>query len=252
MGKTNIQKEGAWTRKVSAAPKRPLAKQSSNSSDHSSSSTTALSVPRRKISVTDPPSTKELSPRMRRTPSQNSLQVSASTTLNRSKTRSTEMINIASTHQNGSSALNDPLSPSLRKVSADSMSHVGSPLFIRRKISHHHTPRQSSPLRVVRKISCPPQIQHLPIVHQEEVIPLQLSHDNSGITSRLTATTATDLPKLDVSHGVEQGSPFDGNVSPLGLHVDGLDCTLQEKVNNFLRSLERNDDTYEHEDKNPE
>ena len=59
----------------------------------------------------------------------------------------------------------------------------------------------------------------------------------------------TDLPKLDMSRGIESGSPFEGNVSPLGLHDRGMDCTLQEKVNNFLRSLDRSDDTHEHKEK---
>ena len=159
------------------------------------------------------------------------------------------MIKVASTHPNGS-ALIDPFSPSLRKVSAESMNHVASPLFFRRKISHQHAPRQSSSPRLARKISCPEnsQAQHFPRVHQEEVKPFQLSRDNSVTTSRV----AVDLPRLylDVSHGIEQeSSGFEGNISPLGLHVDGMDCTLQEKVKNFLRSLERNDEIYEHEKK---
>lgn len=249
MGKTNSQSEAnAWTRKVSSALKRPLIKQLSSSSEHSSSSTNGLSAPRRKISVTDPPPTKELSPRLRKSSSQNSLLLSANATSNRAKTRSAEMINAASTHHGGS-ALNDSLSPSLRKVSAESVNRVASPLFLRRKLSHHHAPRQSSPPRMVRKISCPPQVQHLPSVHQEEVIPLQLSRDNSGNASRAGITMTTDLPKLDMSRGIESGSPFEGNVSPLGLHDGGMDCTLQEKVNNFLRSLDRSDDTHEHKEK---
>lgn len=94
-------------------------------------------------------------------------------------------------------------------------------------------------------------MQHQLTVHQEEVIPLQLSRDNNGSTSRAPATMATDLPRLNVSHGVEQAPQFDegkcpsGSVSPLGPHVDGMDCTLQEKVNNFLRSLERTDAAHE-------
>ena len=61
----------------------------------------------------------------------------------------------------------------------------------------------------------------------------------------------TDLPKLSVSHGVEKEHQFDegeyppGCVSHSGLCVEGMDCTLQEKVNNFLRSLERPDAPHE-------
>lgn len=94
-------------------------------------------------------------------------------------------------------------------------------------------------------------MQHQLRVNQEEVIPLQLSRDNNGSTSRASATMATDLPKLGVSHGLEQAPHVDdvkcpmGSISPLGLHVDGMDCTLQEKVNNFLRSLERSDDDHD-------
>jgi len=86
-------------------------------------------------------------------------------------------------------------------------------------------------------------MQHQLNVHQEEVIPLQLSRDNSGSASRVHATKATDLPKLTVSHGVEKGHQIDEDkcIMPLGLHVEGTDCTLQEKVNNFLRSLEKTD-----------
>ncbi|KAL9971425.1 hypothetical protein ACROYT_G023945 [Oculina patagonica] len=251
LGKTNNQDESAWARKISSghksALKRPLSKQLSNSSDLSSSSTTTFSVPRRKISVTDPPSMKELSPRLRKTYSHSSLQVNAS--LNRGKARSTEMINIAPTHSSGN-VLNDPFAPSLRKISSESIHRVASPLFYRRKLSHHHPPSLSTPPRPIRKISCPSKMQLR--VNQEEVIPLQLSRDTSGSTSRAPATMATDLPKVGVSN--EQAPHMDdgklmGSVSPLGLHVDGMDCTLQEKVNNFLRSLERSDDDQEPEER---
>lgn len=66
----------------------------------------------------------------------------------------------------------------------------------------------------------------------------------------------TDLPKLSISHEVDQVTQIGddkcprGSVSPLGIHVvDGMDCTLQEKINNFLRSLERSDDTQEPKEK---
>jgi len=90
-------------------------------------------------------------------------------------------------------------------------------------------------------------MQHQLNVHQEEVIPLQLSRDNNGSASRTLTTKGTDLPKLSVSHGVGKGHQIDEDkcVSPLGLHVEGTDCTLQEKVNNFLRSLEKTDITHE-------
>lgn len=255
MGKTNNQEESAvWTRKISPGRKtplkRPLAKQPSNSSDHSSSSKTTISVPRRKISVTDPPSTKELSPRLRKTYSHSSLQVNVNASLNGgAKARSTEMINIASTHSSGND-LHDPSTPLLRKISSESINRVASPLFYRRKLSQHHPPFLSSPARPIRKISAPSKMQHPLRVDQEEVIPLQLSRDNNASASRAPATMATDLPKLSMSHEIEQGPQFDdgkcpmGSVSPLGLHVDGMDCTLQEKVNNFLRSLERSDDAH--------
>lgn len=214
-----------------------------------------MSVHRRKISVTDPLSTKELSPRLRKTYSQSSLQVGSNSTLNRAKARSTEMLNIPSAYPGGN-ALNDPFMPPLRKISGEPINRVASPLFARRKMSHYHPSSLSSPPKPIRKISCPSTMQHfVRSVHQEEVIPLQLSRDNTGSTSRVAVTMTTDLPKLGVSHGIEQAPHFDddkcpkGNVSPLGLHVDGMDCTLQEKVNNFLRSLERSDDTQEPEEK---
>ena len=180
---------------------------------------------------------KELSPRLRKTYSQSSLQVNNHASLNLVKARSTEMINIAPTNPSGSVPL--------RKLSSEPINHVASPLFYRRKLSHHLPHSLSSPPRPIRKISCPSKMQHQLRVHQEEVIPLQLSRDNAGSTSRALETMATDLPKLSVSHGVEKGPQLDdgkcpsGCVSPLGLHVEGVDCTLQEKVNNFLRSLER-------------
>ena len=197
---------------------------------------------------------KELSPRLRKTYSHSSLQVNTNASLNRAKARSTEMINIASTLSSGNIS-HDPLTPSLRKISSESTSRVASPLFYRRKLSQYHTPSLTSPPKPIRKISCPPKMQHQLQVHQEELIPLQLSRDSTGSTSRASATMATDLPKLGVSHGVEQASHTDdgncpmGNISPLGLHVDGMDCTLQEKVNNFLRSLERSDDAHEAEER---
>jgi len=94
-------------------------------------------------------------------------------------------------------------------------------------------------------------MQHELRVHQEEIVPLQLSRDNTGSTSRTLPTIGTDLPKLSVTQGVEKGSQFDegkcpsGRVSPLGLHAEATDCNLQEKVNNFLRSLERTDVAHE-------
>ena len=238
--KTNNQDESAWTRKLSsgtkATLKRPLTKQPSNSSEHSSSSAT-LSVPRRKISVTDPPTMKELSPRLRKTYSQSSLQVNSHTSLNLAKARSTEMLNIVPANPGG----NVPL----RKLSSESNNLAVSPLFYRRKLSQHHPQSlSSSPPRPIRKISCPPKMQHQLRVHQEEVIPLQLSRDNTGSTSRPLATMGTDLPKLSVSPGVEKGPQFDEG-SHSGLHVEGMDCTLQEKVNNFLRSLEKTDVPHE-------
>lgn len=248
-GTTSSQTKGTRTRKVSSALKRPITAQLSNSSDHSSSSTSTLSVPRRKISVTETPQTRELitSHRFRKTSSQSSLQLSPKTSVNRSS-RSAEMINLATTHPDGSSSLNEPFSPSLRKLSAESMNHATSPLFIRRKISQSQ-PARRSPSPRSRKISCPSQIQHLPRVHQEEIIPLQLSRDSSGTTSRTAVARTTDLPKLDVSRVTEQEPSFEGNVSPLGLHVDRMECTLQEKVNNFLRSLENVDDSHAKEEK---
>lgn len=260
LGKTsNQQADSAWTRKISPGNKTPLkrtlTKQLSNVSEQSSSSTTTVSVPRRKISVTDPPLMKELSPRLRKTYSHSSLQVGpANSTLNRTKARSSETIlNIASTHSSGN-GLNEPFTPSLRKTSVESINRVASPLFLRRtsKLSAHHPPSLSTPPRPRRKISAPSKMQ-LYRVQQEEVIPLQLSRDNNGSTSRPATTMVTDLPKLGVSHGIEhaQGLHFDGNVSPLGLHVDSTDCTLQEKVNNFLRSLERSEDSHESEETLP-
>ena len=255
VGKINNQGESALARKISSALKRPLSKQPSNSSDHSSSSTTTFSVPRRKISVTDPPSTKELS-RLHKTYSHGALQVTVNASLNRPKARSTEMINIASTQTNGNT-LSDTFPPSLRKFSSESFNRAASPLFYRRKLSHNHSPSLSSPPRPIRKISCPSKMQHHMRVHthQEEVIPFQLSRVNNGSTSRSSVAMATELPKLSVSRVVEQVAQFDesecplGNVSPLGLHVDGMDSTLQEKVNNFLRSLERSDDGHEPEER---
>ena len=249
-GTTSSQTKGTRTRKVSSALKRPITTQLSNSSDHSSSSTSTLSVPRRKISVTETPLTRELitSHRLRKTSSQSSLQLSPKTSINRSS-RSAEMINLATTHPDGSSSLNEPFSPSLRKLSAESTNHATSPLFIRRKISQSQPARRSPSPRMTRKISCPSQMQHLPRVHQEEIKPLQLSRDSSGNTSRSAVARTTDLPKLDVSRVTEQEPLFEGSVSPLGFHVDGMECTLQEKVNNFLRSLEKVDDSHAKEEK---
>lgn len=186
---------------------------------------------------------KELSPRLRKTSSQISLQVNSHTSLNLAKARSTEMINIVPANPGG----NVPL----RKLSSESTNPVASPLFYRRKLSQHHPQSlSSSPPRPIRKISCPPKMQHQLKVHQEEVIPLQLSRDNTGSTSRTLATMGTDLPKLIVSHGVEKGHQFEGKCpsgceSHSGLYVEGMDCTLQEKVNNFLRSLEKTDVPHE-------
>ena len=183
---------------------------------------------------------KELSPRLRKTYSQSFLQVDSHASLNLAKAKSTEMINIVPGNPGG----NVPL----RKLSSESPNLVASPLFYRRKLSQHHPQSlSSSPPRPVRKISCPPKMQHQLNVHQEEVIPLQLSRDNTGSTLRPLATMGTDLPKLSVSHGVEKGPQIDEDksISPLGRHVEGMDCTLQEKVNNFLRSLEKTDVTYE-------
>ena len=252
--KMEKEPEMAWTRKLSSAQKRPLSKHLSNSSDNSSSSTTAASGPRRKISVADPPTVSvELSPQLRRTSSQSSLQINANTAFNRGKTQSAEMINDTSTYHNTRNAINDPFPPRLRKVSAQSMNHVASPLFFRRKISQQHATRSSSPSRGARKISCLPNLQHTPIVQREEIIPLQLSRDSDVTSSRVTVTMTTDLPKLEMPHRIEQTSPgCEGNVSPLGLHVSGMDCTLQEKVNNFLRSLERNDDIHERDENRAE
>lgn len=252
--KTEKQPEMAWTRKLSSAQKRPLSKHLSNSSDNSSSSTNGASGHRRKISVADPPTISvELSPQLRRTSSQSSLQINPNTVFNRGKTRSAEMINGTSAYHNTGNAINDPFPPRLRKVSAQSMNHVASPLFFRRKISQQHATRSSSPSRGVRKISCPPNLQHTPIMQQEEIIPLQLSRDSSVTSSRVTVTMTTDLPKLEMPHRIEPISPgCEGNVSPLGLHASGMDCTLQEKVNNFLRSLERNDDIHEQDENRAE
>lgn len=184
---------------------------------------------------------KELSPRLRKTSSQSSLQVNSNASI--AKARSTEMLNIASSNPGGSV-------PS-RKISSESINHVASPLFHRRKLSQHHPQSLSSPPRPIRKISCPPKMQHELRVHQEEIVPLQLSRDNTGSTSRGLPTMGTDLPKLSVTQGVEKGSQFDegkcrsGCVSPLGLHAEAIDCNLQDKVNNFLRSLERTDVAHE-------
>ena len=58
-----------------------------------------------------------------------------------------------------------------------------------------------------------------------------------------------------MSHVVDHVTQLDddkyprSNASPLGIHVDGMECTLQEKVNNFLRSLERSDETQEPKEK---
>ena len=180
---------------------------------------------------------KELSPRLRKTYSQSSLQVNSHTSLNLAKARSIEMLNIV---------LENPVGnvPS-RKLSSESINLAVSPLFYRRKLSQHHPQSlSSSSPRPIRKISCPSKMQHQLRVHQEEVIPLQLSRDNTGSTSRALATMGNDLPKLSVSHGVEKGPQFDeGCLSEL--HVEGMDCTLQEKVNNFLRSLEKTDVPHE-------
>lgn len=187
---------------------------------------------------------KELSPRLRKTYSQSSLQVNSQAPLNRSKARSTEMINIVPANPGG----NVPL----RKLSGESINRVASPLFHRRKLSQHHPQSlSSSPPRPIRKISCPSKMQHQLRVYQEEVIPLQLSRDNTESTSRALATMGTDLPKLSVSHGVEKGPQINegkcpsGCVSLLGLNAESMDCTLQEKVNNFLRSLESTDVAHE-------
>lgn len=258
--KTNNQTENAWTRKPAlstagkTALKRQLSKQHSNSSDHCSPSAATLLVHRRKISVTDPLFTKEgREGGLRKTLSQSSLQV-GSDNLNRAKARSTEMINLASTYPNGHT-LNEPSMPSLRKGS-EAVSRVASPIFVRRKISHHHSSPLSSPPRPIRKISCPTKLQQFSrSVCQEEVIPLQPSRESSGSTSRLGVATITDLPKLSMSHVVDHVTQLDddkyprSNASPLGIHVDGMECTLQEKVNNFLRSLERSDETQEPKEK---
>lgn len=260
--KTNNETENAWTRKLSSstssktATKRQLSKQLSNSSDHCSSPAATLLVHRRKISVTDPLFTKEVRQGgLRKTLSQSSLQV-CSDNLNRAKARSTEMINLATTYPNGH-ALNEPFMPSLRKTPNEAVNRVASPIFVRRKISHYHPSSLSSPLRPTRKVSCPPKLQQFArSVHQEEVIPLQLSREKNGRTSGLSVSMTTDLPKLSISHEVDQVTQIGddkcprGSVSPLGIHVvDGMDCTLQEKINNFLRSLERSDDTQEPKEK---
>ena len=88
-------------------------------------------------------------------------------------------------------------------------------------------------------------MQHLPRVHKEEIKP----RDVSGTSPRTSVAWGTDLPKLDVSRATEQEPSFEGNVSPLGLHVDGMECSLQEKVNNFLRSLQNVDGSHEKEEK---
>ena len=66
----------------------------------------------------------------------------------------------------------------------------------------------------------------------------QPSRDNNG---------PTELPKLRISRGIELGVSFNGNVSPVDPNEDVMDCTLHERVNIFLRSLEKNDETQENE-----
>lgn len=241
-------KHAAWTTKVSSDLKRPITKQLSSSSEHLSSSPSSLSGSRRKISVTDPPPTGKLSvsPGLRKTPSLNSLQLNTNPTSNRSKELSGETPIQASTNPSISVTLNSSSQP-VRKVSPKPMrKHQGSPLFVRRKLSPGNSTGKLTSPRLVRKISCPPQIEHLPIVHKDTRAS-QPSRDNNGPTALSVDNIPTELPKLRISRGIELGVSFNGNVSPVDPNEDVMDCTLHERVNIFLRSLEKNDETQENE-----
>ena len=219
-------KQTAWTRKPSTL-KRPISKQLSSSVEHLSSS---LSVPCRKISVTDPLPTGELSlsPGLRKKISVSCLQLNT---------------------DNKSGTLNYASPPLLRKVSQEStrQQQQASPLFIRRTLSASNPPRKTTSPNSNRKIFTTSQVQHLPKVQQEQKRPSQSSRDHSGSTSIPVVAMPNELPKLEIPRGLDPGLSFDGNVSPIDPGVDDVDCTLQEKVNNFLRSLQKGEQTEENE-----
>lgn len=230
MVSTSFPKQAAWTRKEPSTLKRPISKQLSSSMEHLSTSSSSLSVPCRKISITEPLPTGELSvsPGLRKTLSVSSLQLSAN---------------------NISGTLNSASPPPLRKVSqgCTRRQQQASPLFIRRTLSASNQSRKATSPNLTRKIYTTSQVQHLPRVQQEETRPSQPSRDHSGSASLPVVDMPTELPKLDMPHGLDPGLSFDGNVSPIDTRVEVVDCTLQEKVNNFLRSLEKSEQTEENE-----
>lgn len=218
-----LPKQTAWTRKQPSTLKRPISKQLSSSVEYLSTSSSSLSVPCRKISVTDPLPTGELSlsPGLRKKISVSCLQLNT---------------------DNISGTLNYASPPLVRKVSQEStrQQQQASPLFIRRTLSASNPPRKTSP-NSKRKIFTTSQVQHLPKVQQEQKRPSQSSRDHSVVDM------PNELPKLEIPRGLDPGLSFDGNVSPIDPGVDDVDCTLQEKVNNFLRSLQKGEQTEENE-----
>jgi len=223
-------KQTAWTRKQPSTLKRPISKQLSSSAEHLSTSPSSLSVPCRKISVTDPLPTGELSlsPGLRKKISVSCLQLNT---------------------DNISGTLNYASPPLLRKVSQEStrQQQQASPLFIRRTLSASNPPRKTTSPNSKRKIFTTSQVQHLPKVQQEQKRPSQSSRDHSGSASLPVVDMPKELPKLEIPRGLDPGLSFDGNVSPIDPGVDDVDCTLQEKVNNFLRSLQKGEQTEENE-----
>lgn len=219
-----LPKQTAWTRKQPSTLKRPISKQLSSSVEYLSTSSSSLSVPCRKISVTDPLPTGELSlsPGLRKKISVSCLQLNA---------------------DNISGTVNYASPPLLRKVSQEStrQQQQASPLFIRRTLSASNPPRKTTSPNSKRKIFTTSQVQHLPKVQQEQKRPSQSSRDHSVVDM------PNELPKLEIPRGLDPGLSFDGNVSPIHPGVDDVDCTLQEKVNNFLRSLQKGEQTEENE-----
>lgn len=226
----SFPKQAAWTRKQPSTLKRSISKQLSSSMEHLSTSPSSLSVPCRKISVTDPLPTGELSlsPGLRKKISVSCLQLNT---------------------DNVSGTLKYASPPLLRKVSQEStrQQQQASPLFIRRTLSASNLPRKTTSPNSNRKISTTSQVHHLPKVQQEQKRPSQSSRDHSGSASLPAVDMPNELSKLDIRRGLDPGLSFDGNVSPIDAGVDDVDCTLQEKVNNFLRSLQKGEQSAENE-----
>ena len=213
------------------------------STEQSTIPSVSVQGPRRAISVADLPSWGETrSPRIRKTSVlAGEFHLSPDTALMRYNSRSSEMLDFPLTHHTGN-PLKNSLSPFLGRKSprnSTSRSSESGIILTSQKYHHNHQPVFAPSPRLVRKTSCPPKLS-LQSTRQEEFIPLHVNR-NTHVNSSKHVAIGTDLPKLNSSHSALHGhSPDDSEDEAPNTALSRLqDCTLQEKVNNFLRSLER-------------